>query len=211
MVKYVKRSNIRKRRFTKKSRSKYSRGVKLSVYKRPLFVKRTCLLDTVVLQNSGGRGYNFQLSQLPNYSEFTSLFDRYRISGVKLKIIPTCDNNATGTSATYNAPRLYYCWDYDDSDAPITANQMMERDNVKIKQGLRVISTYSKPRAQMAIFNTGLSTAYGDAQRKQWIDMGNTSVPHYGFKCWFESDSASTLVNTYKIYATMYLQLKNII
>lgn len=67
----------------------------------------------------------FQLSDLPNYAEFTSLFDQYRIRTVVVKIKPKqtqgvlmpYDSTLQSPSPTLFVPNVWGAIDYDDSTA----------------------------------------------------------------------------------------------
>lgn len=181
---------------------------RLSSYNQVVKIKRTCLINTVDFTFSGGWSTYFSLNQLPNSSDFTNLFDKYRIQGVKLRLLPNITDNNTGNANTLNIPRTHYCWDYDDYTAPSSLNSMLERDNVKIIQGNQVINTFSRPKVQMAMYNSATTSGYGDAIKGQWIDCTNDAVPHYGFKMWCDTDAVSTQVVRYKVYATFYLNFK---
>ena len=96
MTRYSKRSKAsgfaRKSSFKKTGR-RYARypGLRKSL-STPFFnAKRNCTLEFLYSYPEGGsavsigKGYQFQLSQLPNYNEFTALFDAYRINCVVVR------------------------------------------------------------------------------------------------------------------------------
>jgi len=38
------------------------------------------------------------------------------------------------------------------------------------------------PKPAVAMYRSSTSFAYGEPKGKQWVDMANTTTPHYGFK-----------------------------
>jgi len=53
------------------------------------FFKRHVDLGTITLSSAGitTQGYSFQLDEVPNYTEFTALYDQYKLSAVAIKFI----------------------------------------------------------------------------------------------------------------------------
>lgn len=136
------------------------------------------------------------------YSEFTALYDRYKITKVQLQISlvtnpnsanPTniqAGNNPTGawTATTYFNnptnwyPKFWYIRDYDDSSA-ISLSVMRERAKVKcfIMQPNKMYKINMKPAILNQTYRTEATTGYSP-HWNQWIDMQQTNVPHYGLK-----------------------------
>lgn len=211
------RMKYRRRRTTKlKYRGLYTqRGLGIykgrpgvSIYQKPVLIKRSVLLRTQQISGGGGDSITFMLSDLPNYTDFTNFFDFYKIKGVKLKLIP-CQNVATTSAGSgYNIPRISYFWDYNDNNVPLTQNEMLERDNVRTVMGNRIIKTFARPCPQEPVFVSGLVTGYEQGSRNKWLNITNNNIPHYGFKIWYDGDSSS-VIQTYKVFATYYIQLKD--
>lgn len=138
----------------------------------------------------------FSLSDCPSVSEFDTLYDRFMLTCVvvKFRII----NNPDGTLAINNAgtnlsssviwnttnwfPRLFYCKDYDDASAETLSNL---RERAKTKMVLLKPNVYHKvvirPACLMQTYYTSVGTGYAP-KWKQWIDMAQNSLPHYGLK-----------------------------
>lgn len=121
----------------------------------------------------------FALNQVFSSSEFSTLFDAYRINCVVLKIYP--DYGTYSGSGTLN-PQWHVCNDYDDNSTP-TVSQIIDYESYrtfKIEPGkTKVFKIY--PACAMAAYRSGASWGF-TSKRKQWIDMVQTDVPHYGFK-----------------------------
>ena len=66
---------------------------------------RKCEYDQVypTFGNAVDRVFTFALADLPNYTEFTTLFDQYRINAVKLTFIPRLSSADSNPLATVSA------------------------------------------------------------------------------------------------------------
>ena len=145
----------------------------------------------------------FTFDDILGYSEFTSLYDRYMITGVKIRIRLINNPNATlglnnlaaapSTTVNWNAtnwfPRLYYCKDYDDDTAETVA-ALKERSKTKmfIMQPNRYYTMFIKPAVTMQTYRTTTTTGYAP-KWNNWIDMAQTNVPHYGLKYALDTSS----------------------
>lgn len=140
----------------------------------------------------------FTLGDTINASEFDVLYDRFMITAVVLKfrIVNNPDaimglNNlgGSGVNASWSSinssnwyPRLFYCKDYDDS-SPETLSQLRER--AKTKMVVLKPNMYHKiivkPACLVQAYYTSLGSGYAP-KWKQWIDMAQKDLPHYGLK-----------------------------
>lgn len=73
---------------------------------------------------------------IPNVSEFSALFDRYRIKSFTVKIIPTININSAqsfpiGTAPSACLPILQAARDYDDVSPPTTTNDLLQRSDFR--------------------------------------------------------------------------------
>jgi hypothetical protein len=117
----------------------------------------------------------FSLSSLPDYTEFTGLFDAYRIVGVKVCFYPAF----LDTTATTLYPPIYTVIDYDDSNTTSTA-AYGEYDSCQVVQTGQYFERTLVPRVAIAAYS-GAFTSFGQ-KAKMWIDCGSPSVNHYGLK-----------------------------
>lgn len=141
-------------------------------------------------------GLTFSLSDVVGYAEFEALYDRYMLTGVavKFRIINNPDatgslnNNGAATSTVMHwnttnwFPRLFYCPDYDDATAE-TLSALRERSKTKMKvlRPNSYIKMFIKPACTVQTYYTSVGAGYAP-KWKQWIDMGQSGVPHYGMK-----------------------------
>lgn len=121
------------------------------------------------------------LTNLPNYLEFTNLYEQFRINYCVWKVWLRIDPSAqTATNASY--PKFYWCRTDDSTSTPGTLDVIRERQNsrVKVLTPNRPITVKFRPNVLGAAYQTAVSTAY-TPKWKQWIDCGNSSTVHYGF------------------------------
>jgi len=130
--------------------------------------------------NDMGHAFPFGLSLLPNYSEFTNLFDRYRLRRVDVRIAMVQKNNHT----TSRFPTVWAYMDDDDASIPLTKNAVLERQSVRpftFSDAKTVYSVSIQPRWLLDSTNKASL-----APRDMWIDMSTPSVSHYGLKMWVD-------------------------
>lgn len=156
------------------------------------------------------------LNAVPNYTEFTALFDYYRIAGVHIKVIYT--NNVANTSSTPGAaaqavalPTVQCMGDNDDGNAPVTEGELLQRPGVKLLTlGTNgPINLYWKPKiADQILTDTGVQPA-GIGQQSQWLDANFPGIPHFGYKLWATGWPATALQNGYfQFFFTLDLEFK---
>jgi len=149
----------------------------------------------------------FQLDDLPNYTEFTSLFGYYRINAVKVTVSQRIDiGGLLGTAAKY--PRFYHANDYDDASAPATLNALRELQGCKelVLGSGKQYSFWVKPAVQVPVYTTGLG-AFGYLPKwKQWISTNNPDTTLYGFK-WGLDDFTNTGLS-FNIEYRFYMSFK---
>lgn len=163
----------------------------------------------------GALSYYASLDQLPDNSEFTSLYDQYKITGIKLEIIPFNNTSNAGTTIAGSnvAACLHSVVDFDDVSLPTASlsgvQKLMQYQNYKrtMIPGRKLVRFY-RPHLAVGAYS-GAFTSYLN-KGPQWIDCGSPSVQHYGFKMVPEifSSTASTL--TCKMLVTMYVKFKNV-
>lgn len=188
--------------------------------------KRTALISQITASKISGvqtniaGAYQFNLAQLPGVSEFSALFDQYKITGVKISFTPgttqsvnnILDSNPgsssiNGSAMSFN--RFHSAIDYDDSSTPSSEAQLMEYGSHKSSPGNRTHSRFIRPKILQEVYRSALATSYRPISG-QYIDMSTTDVPHYGLKVWCDApDSPTNCAITYNVYMTMYFTCKN--
>lgn len=180
-------------------------------YNGHLQVKRTVKAYDGDITGEQGLSFQFNLSALPNFAEFVNLFDRYRINGVKLRIMFLANSNDTGTSNVLSIPVMHYINDIDDASPPTTENEILQKNFLKTRRLDTPFTYYLKPKATSEIFASASSTGYA-VGKSMWIDMNSPNIPHFGFKAWINngpSNPSTQVLGRLKIYATYYVALRD--
>jgi len=136
---------------------------------------------TATAPTSGPYGLEFTLAQLPNYTEFTNMFDQYRIKMVKLTYFPSVAN--TGS--------IFHAIDYDDSSTPTLAI-LEENDTLGINQSNQSWSRVIKPSVDIQVYPGVVGTGY-ETRQGVWLDSANGSIPHYGLKIFVAAPATGTV------------------
>lgn len=133
-------------------------------------------------------------------SDFTSLFDMYRITKVtyKFQLITNPDSaspfNVAATAPTnyYNNPtnwfpKMWYVMDYDGGTTE-TLNSIRERQGVKcrILRPDKEIKISFTPKCRVLTYKTADTEGYAPKSIK--VDMNDTDVPHYGMAVVFDTN-----------------------
>lgn len=152
-----------------------------------------------------GASLTFKLDNVQNYFDFTSLYDAYKISGVKVTMIPLQDN-AQGSTNSY-LPVVYMATDYDDSVVP-TEGEMRQKNNVKMTRLTGIRSIYIKnPKYESVVANnggTGIATI-----NNGWVNCADSTVLHNGLKLFFKNfDLRTTGTQNVRFEIMYYLKFK---
>lgn len=205
-----------KRKVLRKKGKIYKRINQATVY----YFRRTYQADNILFQTGEQHiAYAFQLSDLPNASEFTSLFDQYQIVGLKIKLVPnnteiTINKAYNGSTVVQTAaqgvPQCLSVIDYDDANVLSNKNEYLEYQNVRMFNVVTPHKRYFRPRVAVAVYQNPVTTGYGNTSR-MWIDTTFPDVQHYGFKMYLDSSvSAIDDLIAYQMYVTYYLKFRGV-
>lgn len=176
------------------------------------YFKRTYQGSEITVNNVSAitGGLDFKLNQLPSYSEFTALFDEYRINGIRFEIVPLFTSDDLNPASTFlTLPNMHTVIDYDDSTTPADLNEMLQYPNRRMTRGNVKHVRYWKPKIASTVWNAGVASGYGAT--RMWIDCSNPGVSHYGLK-WATDGNFGTGSQsiTYKTYITMYIACRGV-
>lgn len=166
--------------------------------------------------------YDFYAAQLAQWSTFASLFDQYRINGVKLTFLPTTavpDGSVLNPGGTF-ATSI----DLDGDNIITTFPQLLECANTKTTAWSSAggLTPYKKvflrPRAHDALITsldaTGQPATFSNAlaSRKQWIDVSDRGLTqHYGLNVgWYFGLGALAADQELNVIITYYIQFRKV-
>jgi len=147
--------------------------------------------------------WTFRLNDVPNVSEFTSLFDQYRIKKVTLMLIP---NQTESIPSAANFGLMFRVIDYDDANLLTANTDYMQYQNCQLHPvvfpGIMEIPVV--PRIASAVYGGGAFTSYGNTE--MWLDVASPSVEHYGVKLGI---SQTTVSVAFQVVAKFELEFRN--
>lgn len=146
-----------------------------------------------------GGAAQFRLDNLPQYTDFTALYDHYAIEQVDVEM--DCLANSAPTSNDPNfptnqgkMPSITYVPDFDDANVPVTASNINEYQRAKtftFRGSGKPLKFSIKPRTAVTIYRSGVTSAYAPAAEGMPLDLGYIDIPHYGFKFWINNMPAA--------------------
>lgn len=161
-----------------------------------------------------------RLADIPNYTEYTALYDMYRIKGLKFTFVPrfsgfdganTTDTTAPGVT-NQGGTLLSWCVDKYSRVSPTgtytstTLNDFLQNGNCKTYSGNRQFSIY--------IRNPAVDTTYAaddgaGMKSSPWLSTTRAGIQHNGLHVFaHDVNMTGTFGNQYDIFVTAYIQFK---
>lgn len=148
--------------------------------------------------------YSPSLGNIPSPTDFTNLFDMYKITGLSITIIPNTDMNNSVTNQRFN---LFSVIDYNDLNT-VTVVQAEQYENCKRTISTKTHSRYFVPR--IAITQTDVSaTSFVASYESPWISTSNTNIAH-GFLKVISDINPNAGTAYFTVNVTMYMKFKNV-
>lgn len=146
----------------------------------------------------------FALSQTTQYSQLNTLFDRYKINGVRLRFIP--EWNVSDVVGTGLLPVIKIAHDYDDVAVP-TVGDIWARRGKEYRLD-KPFSVYIKPKTLHGLWGGSATNTIFPAgtAKSTFLNTGYGALPHLGLKFavkdWYIPNS--TTANVVLRIETMY-------
>jgi len=138
-------------------------------------------------------GVSIYSDALPNSTEFSQLFDQYRIAGVTVRIDFSV-NVYSNSGSSYSPPLAYFIADYDDpQDATVSA--VLQYPQVVThswtENGYKPFIAHIKPKPLRDVAGSGIGTGYSPMSSAPFIRTSDMTIPHYGVKMALVNNGAS--------------------
>jgi len=153
-----------------------------------------------------GFGYAPCIGDIVSISEFSALYDQYKLLRAMFTFrlltnpdaIETLGTSATTSSANFY-PALWLMPDHDDIIIPTLASirqcskakRYVLRPNAFIRYSIR-------PTSLTQVYDGVVTTAYS-VNKPQWLDISQTGTPHYGLKGFVDTEGASSTIDSFII------------
>lgn len=158
-------------------------------------------------------GIEFRAADIPQFGNWGSLFDQYRINKIVLKLIPMANVNQTGSVTTVNPGVVASVIDYDNGGTTLVAlDQYEQYASCRISPVIKMspITRILVPRVNIGVQNQGGAVVSGVNKGKQWIDCGLSTVAHHGVKIFVDKYATAGSAQTWQVFATYYLSFRNV-
>lgn len=160
-----------------------------------------------------GFGLTFQVSDVVNASEFTALYDQFKLTGVKLRMWIMRDNSASASTAgpaqiaAFKIPLMYYVIDHDTSTDPST-DELRQYSNCKMWQfnNTRPFSIFIKPKMLTEVYRTNITRSTVPTTPR-FISTDQIDTQHFGFRARLINMDDSSI--TLRRELTYYFSCKN--
>jgi hypothetical protein len=144
---------------------------------------------------------NCTFGQLPQVNTFAGLYDMYRIDYCEFTFKP----RVTGWSMVQGAtvapiptpPTIFTVVDKDTSNTPASLSALQEYQTVE-EHKYKNFTHRFKPGTLGGIWD-GANLAPGRTQISPWVDMAQTSIPHYGILYGVTAGVATTLAQVWDV------------
>lgn len=164
--------------------------------------------------------YVFSMAQIPNYANFTNLFDSYRIKGVRLQGYYSFTMAGPSSQAQ---TMLHYARDHlgQNTASVLTEDWYNERPRSRKRLLVNSVGRPSfdifMPLSQLSnTYQSGVNTDY-TMQKPRFISTNEVNTPHYGFNLrlaridgqpW--TANSSNQYPTLKLFTTVYFEMRGI-
>lgn len=156
--------------------------------------------------------YSFNMVNIPSVTDFTTLYDQYKIKGIKFTLIPKYNSVDIGPNPTsgniIQQTQVATVLDYDDINNPGTLDVLLQYQSLKITRGGKTHSRYFKPSQLTNVYRGALVPDGHSVSKAKWNDMAYLDIVHYGVK-WAIQENASVPLN-FDVKIDYYLAMKNV-
>lgn len=150
--------------------------------------------------------FAFNAAQTLQWTQLNTLFDRYKVNGIKVNVIP--QNNVSNVNGGGVIPVMRIVHDYDDNQVPSMGDVWSRRG---IERRLdKPFSLYFKPKMLGLVWRSSTTTA-SSPQTCKFIDCAQGDVPLFGLKFgvkdWYATSVPNDLNCRFEI--TYYITFRN--
>lgn len=160
--------------------------------------------------NTSSLGFTatFNLGQAVEHTDFTTLFDRYKILGVSVKIM--YHHNSASVINPSMFPTLYYCYDGDDGSVVTSKLDIQRQEGCKVQVLRGSHKFYCKPRIELSPSTSTSGSTQVLTERAKWLNCVDAKVNHYAMKFFIDNiTNLSGSVQGIEIQPYFYLALKD--
>lgn len=224
---YRKKPNRRIRRIRRKARGMRKTALtqgKIYSFKRmcalkPYYFNGTAWVQAAdnVITNDSAYAYfaghmRFRLNDLPNATDFTTLYEQFKITGVKLTFIPWIGTESSDSTG-YRTAALAVAIDRGANDLNLASPSFT---SLLEQQDCKLLSTGGGRPFKMWVstptFHTSADALTQATYKAGWLDSertGSRDVDFHGLVYSFQQNVSTATSCAFKVYATYYVKCRN--
>lgn len=149
--------------------------------------------------------YDFSLANIYQSSEFTALFDAYRIRKIVVHFYPTVTQSTTSSA---NIGFLATAIDYDDANAPSSMSQVLQYENACVVPFYKEHHRKIYPRINQGALAGGTLNACVSGSGGQWLDIAYNNVSHFGLKIALSQSLGASDLFGFRVVFDYFLEFK---
>jgi hypothetical protein len=136
-------------------------------------------------------GLSFKLDDIPNFSRYTAIFDRYRIQRVEVSMYHASTTIEIKGAASLN-PTLYCTViDYNSSGAAATFNDLRTFRTCKVNmfgalQALKGCDHRSFQPRYIGVVEDATTSVVKGSSEDGWLNTETPNVPYFGYRYFFD-------------------------
>lgn len=169
-------------------------------FKRSTYQTNWIVNDTIT---NSFKDLTFTLADVPNHTEFTSLYDQYKLSKVVFTLIPKFNSNEPFTGIV---PPTWSILDYDGA-FPNTPTAMLQYTNLHMVPGQKWHKRVLVPKFPNSVYKSSVTSGY--QPNTGFLDCNDDTVPHYGATVMLMPTGVEGPF-AYDLKVTYYLSFKNV-
>lgn len=188
-----------------------SRGMKVSGVKDTTIIERSSYYGTISQTDGTVGAIEFELTNLPNYTDFINLYEQYRIIGVKVTFVnnaptgSTYFNTLTNLEVQRQPGTLITCIDLDDIGTP-TVSKVLEHESAIIHGNAAKTTRELVPAIATSAYQ-GAFTGYASRQN-QWLLTSSPSVQQFGLKYAVVNNTTASSNQVWQVFLTYIVEFK---
>lgn len=177
---------------------------------------------TITIGAGSTQGYTLttQAASLGNWGSYRGLFDLYKITGMKLTLVPTHNSSDFSAGNGSGIPMLYIAPNRDPYvPSPVSVSDILNDDGVKIIRFTKPVSFYLKnPKVDLQdASGSSVPLQFNSSSKamQPWLTTGGNSqtiaqdtLKHYGFRYFVDNVINTAQPFQWAIYVKLYFSMK---
>jgi len=154
---------------------------------------------------------SFTLSSLPDYTDFTNLYDHYRVDKLVVHFISSI-NDVNIANSIQDVGTLVTAVDFDGGATGLTYNQFLSYESCEMTPHCKNKTITIQPKAELAAKdNTAAVVSVAESSTKNlWWDCSNVNIPFYGVRYALTPESNPTGYHVwYTVWVEAFVTFKN--